>query len=746
MADTNLRVIVEAVTRGQEKIGAMGKSLGGLGDSAKRAQQQFAQAFTGRLPAQLGFLDDAIGQLPVGLLAAGGAALTAGAALVKLGMDTVNAAIEFDKLSQKTGTSVEFLSGLGAVVRDADVDIGAFNTGLVKFADNLFTLEGAGANVEARLLELADLFAQMPDGAEKTALAINAFGRSGAELIPVLNEGSAGIKALMGDAQAMGRVMSQDTVAAAKALDDQLDMLNGRVEGLKLTLGSAIVPILGELAGSLATTVDESSKFNTQMQLISDTFGAGTAIWAMLRDEVEQYALAAEQASGKSQELAQAFDLTAINAEYNALATKQMADAAGLSAAEADRLAKLQAVLNKAVTDGAPAAEALAQSLLGVVPAANSAGIAALLSGQKAQLAAGFWRDAAGVIINSAAQIAGARYAGLARDEFVKQNNAQSKLIPTQDKLKQKGADLTAAYRKQYDQIQANVSANERYGRSWDDLTAKLGGGGGAIQKIDEQLKSLEDRARTVQGALGGGGATFSKNEKLQTAYAIATGELTAEQFQLQQAIKAVVAANESGALSTEQALTAALSASQGLASVQDLFTLAGDAGAPFKAAADEIVAAAGKATTKINTMKTALEELPPGVAVDIAATIKNMDQVRELKGQIEYLDQHDRHTIIIDVVYRTTGAPPPPTDPPGKALGGPAFGWTWVGERGPELVYFGQPGRVFSNTQSKQIAGGGEGVGGGIVVNVNGVEINTDLDVRTFAWRVADEIQRRRR
>ena len=249
-----------------------------------------------------------------------------------------------------------------------------------------------------------------------------------------------------------------------------------------------------------------------------------------------------------------------------------------------------------------------------------------------------------------------------------------------------------------------------------------------------------------MQGALGGGQAELSKNEKLQTAYAIATGELSAEQFQLQQAIKAVVAANEAGALSTEQALTAALSASQGLAGIQDLFQLAGDAGKPFAATAAEIIAAAETASTKVAEIKTRIGALPDSKTIELAAKIIGGDNVDQLRQQMEFLIANAKTSIIIDVVYRQTGAPPPPADPPGKALGGPAFGWTWVGERGPELVYFGSPGRVFSNTQSKQIAGGGGDAGGGIVVNVSGVEINTDLDVRTFAWRVADEIQRRRR
>jgi hypothetical protein len=718
MADRNVRIVVEAITKGAGNIKAFSAGLDNIGTSARKLGDAFKTGFNNQVTSQLGGIGDAIGALPGPLGVVAGAAALAGTAMVKLGLDTVAAAIEFDKLSQKTGASVEFLSGMGAAVRDADVDINTFNTGLVKFADNLTRTVGPTASVQAELFKLADRFAQMPDGAQKTALAIDAFGRSGAELIPILNEGSAGLKALMADASAAGRVMSQETVAAAKALDDQIDKLNARVEGLKLSLGQGVVP-------ALLGVFDAADKLGAE------------------------------------------FDLVALAVEQNVLALQRMAEGANMSAASVDRLTKLEQVLTLAATDGAVAAQRLYVELFKVPAAAQAAGNAVGVSAQQALVGASNWLNAAGQIQQASAIIAGAGGQGVnlkaaleagrlktraindsarARDAFIQENRAASAGVTAQQRAAAAAAARTAGYRQLYDQIQGNISANDRYGKSWDDLTAKIGGGGGAIKQIDEQLKSLEDRARTVQGALGGGSATFSKNEKLQTAYAIATGELTAEQFQLQQAIKAVVAANEAGALSTEQALTAALSASQGLASVQDLFTLAGDAGKPFADSAAEIVAAVGKATTKIADMKTAIETLPAGVAVDIAATIKNMDTVRELRGQLEYLDQHDRHTITIDVVYRQTGTPPPPPNPPQRALGGPAFGWTWVGERGPELVYFGSPGRVFSNTQSQQIAGGEGNGGGGIVVNVSGVEINTDLDVRTFAWRVADEIQRRRR
>lgn len=44
----------------------------------------------------------------------------------------------------------------------------------------------------------------------------------------------------------------------------------------------------------------------------------------------------------------------------------------------------------------------------------------------------------------------------------------------------------------------------------------------------------------------------------------------------------------------------------------------------------------------------------------------------------------------------------------PGHAGGGTAQGWSWVGERGPELAYFGSPTQIYSNADSRRMFGGG--------------------------------------
>jgi hypothetical protein len=60
-------------------------------------------------------------------------------------------------------------------------------------------------------LQAADGFAHMPDGVEKTRLAIALFGRSGKDMIPMLNLGSQAIRDMMDAADRLGVTISAQT-------------------------------------------------------------------------------------------------------------------------------------------------------------------------------------------------------------------------------------------------------------------------------------------------------------------------------------------------------------------------------------------------------------------------------------------------------------------------------------------------------------------------------------------------------
>lgn len=117
---------------------------------------------------------------------------------------------EFFKLSQKTGVSVEALTALKYAADLSDLSTEGLTKALQKLSVAMFDTqingeEGSAAlkalgvsatdmngqirPTEQVLLDLADKFSSMPDGADKAALAVKLFGKEGLAIIPLLNQG-----------------------------------------------------------------------------------------------------------------------------------------------------------------------------------------------------------------------------------------------------------------------------------------------------------------------------------------------------------------------------------------------------------------------------------------------------------------------------------------------------------------------------------------------------------------------------
>ncbi len=109
---------------------------------------------------------------------------------------------------------------------------------------NVFDASGKVKDANELMLEAADAFAKMPDGIEKTALAVKLFGRSGSDLIPVLNLGRQGIEDMMNAGKAAGTVMSGAQVDAAHKLFLEQQKLTAEITGFTMQLGEVLMPLM----------------------------------------------------------------------------------------------------------------------------------------------------------------------------------------------------------------------------------------------------------------------------------------------------------------------------------------------------------------------------------------------------------------------------------------------------------------------------------------------------------------------
>lgn len=241
-----------------------------------------------------------------GMLAVATAAVGAATALGVAVRHAANHADELGKTAQKVGVTVEALSrlewaaklsdvsleelsgGLGKLSR-AMVDVAAGSTGPAAsaFAALGISVKDAAGNVrdgDAVFADIADRFSRMEDGAVKTALAIQLFGKAGAGLIPLLNSGRQGLADMAAESDRLGQTISTKTAKSAEAFNDNLTRLEGALGGVANRTMEAVIPGMQALSNTFADPYFQNAIASTTGLLV--TLADVLARTAMLAFEV----------------------------------------------------------------------------------------------------------------------------------------------------------------------------------------------------------------------------------------------------------------------------------------------------------------------------------------------------------------------------------------------------------------------------------------------------------------------------
>ena len=83
---------------------------------------------------------------------------------------------------------------------------------------------------------LADAFAKLPAGAERTALAMELFGRAGMQMLPLLSEGREAIDQWREVAERAGTALSEHMVAAMEATHRGATELGAAMQGVGIAI------------------------------------------------------------------------------------------------------------------------------------------------------------------------------------------------------------------------------------------------------------------------------------------------------------------------------------------------------------------------------------------------------------------------------------------------------------------------------------------------------------------------------
>jgi hypothetical protein len=254
--------------------------------------------------SQLGTLGKGLKAFAIG--AAGALSLsTIGGAL----KSAANRMDDLGKAAQKIGIPVAELSKLEYAAKLADVSldqlagsVGKFSKGLAEMqssgkgsvAEALQALNIAAVDAQGKLRPTSDImadiaakFAVMQDGAGKTAIAMALFGRSGAELIPLLNGGREAIAAAGDELERFGGVVSEQTAVAAENFNDNLTRLQTAGEALTMQVMEALLPSLVDLTNRFVELVKSGPPVTEWVEALTSWFAELSPYIESTRKEIE---------------------------------------------------------------------------------------------------------------------------------------------------------------------------------------------------------------------------------------------------------------------------------------------------------------------------------------------------------------------------------------------------------------------------------------------------------------------------
>lgn len=156
-------------------------------------------------------------------------------------------------------------------------------------------IRGAGGEIRPTteiIGDLADGFTKLKSGGEKTATAMQLFGRSGATMIPFLNEGKDGVKGLFDEFDKSGGLIDEKTVGELAKVAENVNGLSFAMNGLKAqivaALGPAVIWLINKLESG-ASVLSEMAQKTTLVRGVMEGLIAiavlAAVVWGALNIE-----------------------------------------------------------------------------------------------------------------------------------------------------------------------------------------------------------------------------------------------------------------------------------------------------------------------------------------------------------------------------------------------------------------------------------------------------------------------------
>lgn len=274
MAQTNM--VVSIILQAKDQASAAIKQAGAAARSSLGGLQgriDAGNAAVGKFNEKWGAALQTTRMVGAGMTAVGGGIVGGLMAMTK---QAATYGGEIAKASKKTGMATEDISRLRYAAERSGVGFGGLESALARMARSASGAAGGAAmyseaydrlgvsvtDANGELKGGEQLFREVAEGlknvsndTERAALAQEIFGRSGAQLLPLLNEGEAGIKKLGDRAEQLGMVLSGKAAKDSKRFNNALADLKDTGTTIAMTLGQTLMPTIAEIAEKVSEAV-----------------------------------------------------------------------------------------------------------------------------------------------------------------------------------------------------------------------------------------------------------------------------------------------------------------------------------------------------------------------------------------------------------------------------------------------------------------------------------------------------------
>lgn len=209
---------------------------------------------------------------------------------------------ELAKMSQRTGMTVQSLSELkfaadlsGTSIESVEVASRIMSRTLVDAAQGmqtakdalstlgLTTKDFAGLNPDEAFMKMATAVAGIQDPTVRAATAMDVFGRSGTQLLPLLSKGAAGLEEMRKQAHEAGQVFGLEAARRAEEFSDKVSTLKASMQGVAMQVGSAVLPILTRFLDVITPIIQKVIKWvEAHPKLTAGLLAAAAAVTGLV--------------------------------------------------------------------------------------------------------------------------------------------------------------------------------------------------------------------------------------------------------------------------------------------------------------------------------------------------------------------------------------------------------------------------------------------------------------------------------